>query len=57
MKHWSIFKTKVNSYDDDEHWFIEDAWVITDGIAQYVFPVTKYPTQQEAWDAWKDKIM
>ena len=54
---WKIELIEGNGFDEEGFYIKEEQWIISDGITEYIFPVSKYPTKESAWKAWENKIM
>jgi len=56
-KNWEIELIDYVNYDDEGMMTKIEAWQISDGITNHIFPVKRYPTKASAWKAWENKIM
>ena len=57
---WRITKEMYDKENDEGYVIGEEPyWVITEinGFGGYIFPVSEYPTKDDAWEAWRNKIM
>jgi hypothetical protein len=57
MTKWYIKSVSGEGCDDEGNIIDQDRWEISDGVTTMIFPVADYPTEDDAWKAWQDRLM